>query len=199
VFIGVVYGHVKLRQSSQTRRVVIITAGERRRTAMNTDTQPATLRPYVRSAEPGNSFWYVGQLMSALAEGEDTGGRLTVYEILFPPDSGPPLHVHEREDEAFYVIEGSLSVRMGDEEFDAPTGSFTFQPRGIPHTFRSSGDGARVLLLVVPSGFEDFFRALSRPAEAMTLPPPAGPPSPEQMAAMEAALAEHGCTFVREG
>jgi quercetin dioxygenase-like cupin family protein len=199
VFIGVVYGHVKLRQSSQTRRVVIITAGERRRTAMNTDAQPATLRPYVRSAEPGNSFWYVGQLMSALAEGEDTGGRLTVYEILFPPDSGPPLHVHEREDEAFYVIEGSLSVRMGDEEFDAPTGSFTFQPRGIPHTFRSSGDGARVLLLVVPSGFEDFFRALSRPAEAMTLPPPAGPPSPEQMAAMEAALAEHGCTFVREG
>jgi hypothetical protein len=73
VFIGVVYGHVKLRQSSQTRRVVIITAGERRRTAMNTDAQPATLRPYVRSAEPGNSFWYVGQLMSALAEGEDTG------------------------------------------------------------------------------------------------------------------------------
>jgi hypothetical protein len=63
----------------------MITAGERRRTAVNTDAQPATLRPYVRSAEPGNSFWYVGQLMSALAEGEDTGGRLTVYEILFPP------------------------------------------------------------------------------------------------------------------
>jgi quercetin dioxygenase-like cupin family protein len=179
--------------------VVIITAGERRRTAMNTDAQPATLRPYVRSAEPGNSFWYLGQVMSALAEGKDTGGRLTVYEILFPPDSGPPLHVHEREDEAFYVLEGGLSVRMGDEEFEAPAGSFVFQPRGIPHTFRSSSDGARVLLLVVPSGFEGYFRALSRPAEAMTLPPPAGPPSSEQMAAMEAALAEHGCTFVREG
>ncbi len=165
---------------------------------MNTDAQPATLRPYVRSAEPGNSFWYVGQLMSALAEGEDTGGRLTVYEILFPPDSGPPLHVHEREDEAFYVIEGGLSVRMGDEEYEAPAGSFTFQPRGIPHTFRTSSEGARVLLLVVPSGFEGYFRALSRPAEAITLPPPAGPPSAEQMAAMEAALAEHGCTFVRE-
>jgi hypothetical protein len=64
---------------------VVIIAAEKRRTAMNTDAQPATLRPYVRSAEPGNSFWYVGQLMSALAEGEDTGGRLTVYEILFPP------------------------------------------------------------------------------------------------------------------
>ena len=176
---------------------MIITAGERR-TAINTDARPATLRPYVRSAEPGNSFWYVGQLMSALAEGEDTGGRLTVFEILFPPDSGPPLHVHEREDEAFYVLEGGLSVRMGDEEFDALAGSFVFQPRGIPHAFRSSSDGARVLLLVTPSGFEGYFRALSRPAEAMTLPP-AGPPSPEQMAAMEAALADHGCTFVREG
>jgi quercetin dioxygenase-like cupin family protein len=177
--------------------VVVITG--KRRITMNPDAQSAALRPYVRSAEPGNSFWYVGQLMSALAEGEDTGGRLTVYEILFPPNSGPPLHVHAREDEAFYVLEGSLSVRMGDEEFEAPAGSFVFQPRGIPHTFRSSSEGARVVLVVVPSGFEGYFRALSRPAEAMALPPPAGPPSPEQMAAMEAALAEHGCTFVHEG
>jgi quercetin dioxygenase-like cupin family protein len=177
----------------------MIPAGEGRRSAVKTDAQPATLRPYVRSAEPGNSFWYVGQLMSALAEGEDTGGRLTVYEILFPPDSGPPVHVHEREDEAFYVLEGSLSVRMGDEEFEASAGSFTFQPRSIPHAFRSSSDGARVLLLVVPSGFENFFHALSRPAEAMALPPPAGSPSPEQMAQMEATLAEHGVTFVHEG
>jgi quercetin dioxygenase-like cupin family protein len=166
---------------------------------MNTDAQSATLRPYARSAEPGNSFWYVGQLMSALAEGEDTGGRLTMYKILFPPNSGPPLHVHEREDEAFYVLEGGLNVRMGDEEHEVPAGSFVYQPRGIPHTFRSSSDGARVLLFVVPSGFDGYFRALSRPAEAMTLPPPVGPPSPEQMAAMETALAEHGVTFVREG
>ncbi|HEX5975555.1 MAG TPA: quercetin 2,3-dioxygenase [Rubrobacteraceae bacterium] len=166
---------------------------------MKTGAQRATGRMYVRSAEPDNSFWYLGQLMSALAEGEDTGGRLTVYEILFPADSGPPLHVHEREDEAFYVLEGGLSVRTGDEEFEASPGSFVFQPRGVPHTFRSSADGARVLLLVVPSGFEGYFRALSRPAEAMTLPPTAGPPSAEQISAIEAALAEHGCSFVREG
>jgi quercetin dioxygenase-like cupin family protein len=164
---------------------------------MNTDVWPAEPRPYVRSAGPHNSFWYAGQLMSALAEGEDTWGRLTVYEILFPPDSGPPLHIHEREDEAFYVLEGGLSVRMGDEEFEAPTGSFVFQPRGIPHTFRTSSEGARVLLFVVPSGFEGYFRTLSRPAGAMTLPPPR-PPSPEQMAQMEAALADHGCRFVRD-
>ncbi len=92
---------------------------------------------------------------------------------------------------------GGLSVRMGGDEFEAPVGSFTFQPRSIPHTFRSSSEGARVLLLV-PSGFEGYFRTLSRPAEAMTLPPPAGPPSPEQMEQMEAALAEHGCRFVRD-
>ena len=177
----------------------MITAVEERRTTMNTDAQSATLRPYVRSAELDNSFWYMGQLMSALAEGEDTGGRLTVHEILFPPDSGPPLHVHEREDEAFYVIEGSLSVRMGDEEFEAPAGSFSFQPRGIPHAFRSSSEGARALLLVVPSGLESFFHALGRPAEAMALPPAGRPPSSEQIAQMEAALAEHGVTFVHDG
>jgi quercetin dioxygenase-like cupin family protein len=164
---------------------------------MNADVRPTGMRPYIRSAEPRNSFWYLNQLMSVLAEGEDTGGQLTVAEILFPPDSGPPLHVHEREDEAFYVLEGGLSVRMGDEEFEAAAGSFVFQPRGIPHTFRSSGDGARVLLLVVPSGFEDYFRTLSRPAEAMTLPPPR-PPSAEQMVQIEAAAADHGCRFVRD-
>jgi hypothetical protein len=69
---------------------VTITAAEERRTTMNTDAQFATLRPYVRSAELDNSFWYMGQLMSALAEGEDTGGRLTVHEILFPPTRGRP-------------------------------------------------------------------------------------------------------------
>lgn len=138
--------------------------------------------------------------MSALAEGEDTGGGLTVYEIQFPPDSGPPLHVHQREDEYFYVLEGVLSVRMGEEEFEAAAGSLVFQPRGIPHTFRSSGEGARALLMVTPSGFEGFFRAMGRPAEAMALPPPSqGLPSAARIAAMEAALAEHGCAFVREG
>jgi quercetin dioxygenase-like cupin family protein len=175
-------------------------ARERRTAIMNSDVRPAAppqQPPFVRRADPENSFWYLDQLMSALAEGEDTGGRLTVYEIVFPPDSGPPLHVHEREDEAFYVLEGSLSVRMGEEEeYEAGAGSFVFQPRGIPHTFRSSGEGARVLLMVTPSGFEGYFRGLGRPAEAMALPPAAGPPSSEQIATMEAALAEHGCSLV---
>ena len=58
---------------------------------MNPDTQAATLQPYVRRAESGNSFWYLGQLMSTLAEGEDTEGRLTVFEILFPPQLGTAL------------------------------------------------------------------------------------------------------------
>ena len=96
------------------------------------------------------------------------------------------------------MLQGGLSVRMGDEEFEAPAGSFTFQPRGIPHTFSSSSASARVLLLVVPSGLEGYLRSWNRPAEAMTLPP-AGPPSPEQMAQVEAALAEHSVTFVHEG
>jgi quercetin dioxygenase-like cupin family protein len=128
-----------------------------------------------------------------------TPGKVNGVRDSLSPDSGPPLHVHEWEDETFYVIEGSLSVRMGDEEFEAPTGSFVFQPRGFPHAFRSSSEGARALLLVVPSGFEGFFHALVQPAEAMALPPAGRPPSPEQIAQMEAALAEHGVTFVDEG
>jgi mannose-6-phosphate isomerase-like protein (cupin superfamily) len=65
------------------------------------------------------------------ASGHSTGGALSVVETSI--DAGPPLHVHDREDECFYVLDGGLSVRCGSEVFDAARGSFVFLPRGRPH------------------------------------------------------------------
>jgi mannose-6-phosphate isomerase-like protein (cupin superfamily) len=93
------------------------------------------------------------------ASQRSTGGALSVFETSI--EAGPPLHVHDREDECFYVLDGALSVRCGDDAFDAPAGSFVFLPRGCPHRFRASGRPARLLLIAVPGGIEDYFRQIN--------------------------------------
>jgi mannose-6-phosphate isomerase-like protein (cupin superfamily) len=67
------------------------------------------------------------------ASQHSTGGALSVFETTV--EGGPPLHVHDREDECFYVLDGELTVRCGGDAFDAPAGSFVFLPRGRPHRF----------------------------------------------------------------
>ena len=104
------------------------------------------------------------------ASRRSTGGALSVFETSI--GTGPPLHVHEHEDECFYVLDGELSVRCGDESFTAAAGSFVFLPRGRPHRFRATGQPAgqpasqpaRLLLIAVPAGIEDYFAQINAAA-----------------------------------
>ena len=90
--------------------------------------------------------------------GEQTGGRLTALENEIAPGDGPPLHTHANEDESWYVIEGELRFRLGEELSSAPAGSFVFVPRGTPHCFQNVGHSpARILVMFNPSGMERFF------------------------------------------
>src|SRR3954469_5979382 len=94
--------------------------------------------------------------------GEQTAGALTALENVIAPGDGPPLHVHAAEDESWYVLEGELRFRLGDEEHRAPAGAFVFVPRGMPHAFHNDGDRpARILVLFTPSGMERFFDAFA--------------------------------------
>jgi quercetin dioxygenase-like cupin family protein len=95
--------------------------------------------------------------------GEQTGGRMLALENVVAPGDGPPLHTHEHEDEAWYVLEGVLRFVIGGEESTAPAGTFVFVPRGTPHAFQSVGDGpARILLVFTPAGMERFFDAFAQ-------------------------------------
>ena len=138
----------------------------------------------------GRHLWHLDDLMTVKALAADTGGRLALWEQQLPHRSSPPLHVHSREDEAWYVLDGALTVQVAERTFAAEAGSFLWAPRGLPHTFRVDSPTARLLGIAVPAGFEQFFLATGRPAVTPTIPPPAdGPPD---MGALVAAAADHG-------
>lgn len=97
------------------------------------------------------------------AVGGETGGTMSVYECVVPPGTaGPPEHYHRAWDEAFYVLEGTMSFLVGDRTHAASAGSFVFIPRGVTHTFWNEGGvPARQLTVFTPAGIEDYFDAVS--------------------------------------
>jgi quercetin dioxygenase-like cupin family protein len=107
------------------------------------------------------------------ASAESTGGAFSLFEEVAPM-ADTPLHLHERDDELFYVLEGEHVFRVGDEEFEVGPGGLVFAPRGIPHSQRRvvPGEG-RQLVLTTPGGFDGFFRELAAAHHAGTLGPEA--------------------------
>lgn len=133
------------------------------------------------AAGEGDATWFLANRMTMKATGAMTGGAFGLVESLIAPGFSPPLHVHHREDESFYVLEGELTMRCGDRVFEATAGAFVFLPRGVPHSFVVEGDKpARMLTLMTPGGGEAFFWAVGRPAEHEGLPP-AAPPDIERL------------------
>jgi mannose-6-phosphate isomerase-like protein (cupin superfamily) len=129
----------------------------------------------------GPAIWFLTNRMTIKATAQSTGGAYGLVESLLAPGFSPPLHVHHREDEAFWVLEGDVTMRCGDRTFRAGAGSFVFLPRNVPHTFVVEGDApARMLTLLTPGGGEGLFVDASRPAEHGGLPP-AGPPDIERL------------------
>jgi quercetin dioxygenase-like cupin family protein len=148
------------------------------------------LAPIALGPGEGTSLWFLGAHVSVKASSDTTAGRVDVIEHLAPRGAGSPLHVHSRDDEWFYVIEGELTFWVGGQVTDAPAGSFVYGPRGIPHTFLVSSETARFLLVAEPGGFAEFVRSLAQPAAAVAIPPAAA--EPPDLAAMVELAAEYG-------
>jgi mannose-6-phosphate isomerase-like protein (cupin superfamily) len=128
---------------------------------------------YALRSDEGERLVFGEATILVRASADTTGGAFTVFEEV-PPLVDTPLHVHENEDELFYVLEGEHVYQVGTQEFRAGPGGLVFAPRRIPHSQRRvvPGEG-RQLILTSPAGFEGFFRELAAAHEAGTLGPAA--------------------------
>jgi quercetin dioxygenase-like cupin family protein len=124
----------------------------------------------------GQSFWVLGDLYTFKVTGRDTNGNLTVIDQVIQPQGGPPPHIHQREDELFYITEGRFSFLCENQQREFETGSFVYIPKGTIHTFKNIDDKpGKLLVTITPSGLEEFFYKIGTPAERNSNPPPFDP------------------------
>lgn len=135
---------------------------------------------YALAHNEGEAFWLLGMLETVKVGRADTAGQFGLLEIVVPPGLGSPWHVHPEEDEWFYVLEGTITVYVGDTRLELTAGGFAFGPKGVPHTFIGGGpNAARALVGFAPMQFEGFLREVGQPAPARVLPPPLDGPPPD--------------------
>jgi len=159
-------------------------------------TEPVT--PVTRSVISGQdsqaALWFLGVLSQVRLSGEQTDGAFSVTDNLARRGSASPVHVHDRADETFFVLDGELRVSVGEEEHSAGPGTVAVLPRRLRHAYVVTSAMARFLTLHTPSGFERFAAEVGQPAHSLTLPPePAGPPD---LAVLARAAAPHGITIL---
>ena len=136
---------------------------------METITHPSPIvKPHL--AHQGEARWYGDSLFEFLVPSEATGGKLSVFLATIVEGFSPPRHIHTREDEVFYVLEGDVSFDLDGSVLLAGPGTSVFVPRGTPHTFRIDSPVARLLGVIAPGDFEQLFRNLSVPAGDRALP-----------------------------
>jgi mannose-6-phosphate isomerase-like protein (cupin superfamily) len=139
------------------------------------------------------SIWFFGCLVRDLSPQAGAGSGYALLEITAPPGSQPPPHIHHREDEGFYVLEGEMSVFTAAGGTTLRPGDHLTGPRGVAHTSRAGPRGVRKLVISAPGGFADFVREVGVPAARDELPPPEGPP---EVGAITEAAARRGIEFV---
>jgi mannose-6-phosphate isomerase-like protein (cupin superfamily) len=134
-----------------------------------------------------DKLWFLDTLVNIRVSEHDGENGISLIEHRAPFAHSPPLHVHRNEDEIFHVLTGELRVRVGDRDICLRAGESILAPRGVPHTFAVESQGGATLLTVTSGGdFERLVRSQGRPPAREGMPVSA-PPTPEQIAALEAA------------
>src|SRR5579862_8384000 len=139
----------------------------------------------------GPAYWGPGDQIRFIVTGEQTGGTFFLAEVSVPPGGGPPPHVQHREEESFYMLEGTMDFHVAERAVQASPGDFVLIPRGAMHWFKNNSQGlVKMLCLCSPAGLEDFFTESFVPAgdDIANLPPP----TPELIGRMMAAAAKCG-------
>jgi|SRR5215469_1366978 mannose-6-phosphate isomerase-like protein (cupin superfamily) len=132
-----------------------------------------TVSHVARQHGQGESFWVLGDHYRVKISADETKGSLAVIEVIAFPENGPPPHIHHREDESFYILDGTFSVLIGDQRFGGGAGDFVHIPRGTLHTYENIGvTPGRLLVTLTPGGFENLWREIGESAQQDCEPPP---------------------------
>jgi quercetin dioxygenase-like cupin family protein len=147
--------------------------------------------PTVNTPPQGRTIAVVGDVYRFLATGADTNGQYALFEALVGPGGGPPPHVHSREEEGFYILEGEIRFTINGERVVATAGMFANMPVGTPHSFKNeSNKPAKMLISVAPAGLEQmFFEVGVQLAEGTTTAPP---PTKEEIDKLLAVAPKYG-------
>ncbi len=157
-------------------------------------TETITATPYrLTTGEGLADVWWKAGRITVKAGPEQTGGAFAQFEVDDPRGSGPPVHIHHREDETFYILEGQVTMFVGDERIDLEAGDYCFGPRGVPHAYLVTSERARMLVTTSPSGSEQLFVSLGVPVTGSEPPTEVVmPPMPE----MARLFAEYGAEIL---
>lgn len=139
----------------------------------------------------GRTIAVVGDVYRFLTTGNDTNGKYAMWEAIVPPGGGPPPHVHSREEEGFYILEGEITFTVNGEKIVALAGMFANVPVGTPHSFKNESDRpAKMLISVAPAGLEKMFMEVGvRLTEGATT---ALPPMKEEIEKLLAVAPRYG-------
>jgi quercetin dioxygenase-like cupin family protein len=150
--------------------------------------------PVISSPDTQEAIWFLGVLSQVRLSGEQTGGAFSLTDNLARRGDASPVHVHDRDDETFVVLDGDLRVLVGEDDYTAGPGTVAVLPRRLRHAYVVTSATARFLSLHSPAGFERFAAEIGEPAQALTLPPE--PERPADLAAVAQAAARHGITIL---
>ena len=147
--------------------------------------------PVINAPPQGRTIAAVGDVYRFLATGDDTDGKYAMWEAIVPPGGGPPPHVHSREEEGFYILEGEITFQIGDKRIVATAGMFANMPVGTPHSFKNESDKpAKMLISVAPAGLEKMFFEVGVPVvQGATT---AAPPTKEEIERLLAVAPRYG-------
>jgi mannose-6-phosphate isomerase-like protein (cupin superfamily) len=145
----------------------------------------------LRRPTEGRTIAVVGDVYRYLATSDDTNGKYAMWEAIVPPGGGPPPHVHSREEEGFFILEGEITLMVGIEKLVVTAGMFANMPVGTLHSFKNETDRpARMLISVAPAGLEQMFFEVGVPvAQGATT---ATPPTKEETEKMLAVAPRYG-------
>jgi len=132
-------------------------------------------KAFARAVNVESTFAYMGSLMTFLAKGSETSGRFALMEFHTKPGNEPPPHVHEREHELYFVLEGAMRFYCEYKTLDIGVGDVVFLPQGKAHAFICTSNVVRTLIFVQATGkdavaLDRYFLAMGEPAKSMVLP-----------------------------